>query len=130
MYAALKKAFGGSSSSKKRKGDAGAFKAVSDDHPLIAVREVIPTKWADEAFLARNGLLGDFMTMAAHAGLEKFTGLCTETYTSITHEFIASFEDNIDMAIDNPMIKFSINGNRHEISFDEFCNIFGFPAGD
>ena len=52
MAAALKKAFGGSGSSKKRKGDAGAFKAVSDDHPLVVAREVIPTKWADEAFLA------------------------------------------------------------------------------
>ena len=27
------------------------------------------------------------------------------------------------------LIKFSINGHRREISFDEFCNIFGFPAG-
>ena len=130
MAAALKKSFGGSGSSKKSKGNAGAFKAVSDDHPLIAAREVIPTKWADEAFLARNGLLGDFKTMAVRAGLEKFAGLCTETYTSITHEFIASFEDNIDEARGNAIIKFSISGHRHEISFDEFCNIFGFPAGE
>ena len=67
--------------------------------------------------------------MAACAGLERFASPCTDTYTSITHEFIASFEDNIDVAGDNAIIKFSINGNRHEISFDEFCNIFGFPAG-
>ena len=33
------------------------------------------------------------------------------------------------MAGDNAIIKFSINGNRREISFDAFCNIFGFPTG-
>jgi hypothetical protein len=64
--------------------------------------------------------------MANRAGLRHFSMLRKDTYDSITHEFIATLEDNICEASGNYWVKFSIAGERQHISLHEFCEIY-FP---
>jgi hypothetical protein len=92
MSSLLKKTFGGGSK-KRRANDAGDL--ISPDYAKVSAREVIPTKLVDATFLSRTGLAGDFSMMDNHAGLGPFSWLRYDTNTSITHEFISTFEDNI-----------------------------------
>ena len=68
----------------------------------------------------------DFMMMANRAGMAHFAGLRTDTYAKITHEFIATFEDNLREVKGNNTVSYSIAGTRQTITFEEFCDCFGF----
>lgn len=64
--------------------------------------------------------------MAHNAVMGVFAQLHIKTYKEITHEFLASFEDNLDMENVKHACTFTITGNYLWLTLQGLCNIFGF----
>ena len=71
---------GSRTSRAKRLREAEALQvSMNKDLARGSVRKVLPTRWADDTLLRREGLQEDFYTMANNARMALFTSL--ETYT-------------------------------------------------
>jgi hypothetical protein len=68
----------------------------------------------------------DFERMADNMGMALFASLVRETFDQYTWEFLASFEDDLATHHQNCTVSFNLNHNRYNITYQQFCDCFGF----
>lgn len=64
--------------------------------------------------------------MSNNAGMGVFSQLYTPKYKDITHEFLATFEDNLDMEGVEHACNFTLRGNYFRLTLQDLCNMLVF----
>ena len=114
--------------SKRQRGEGSSLQAqVDSKYDQVSSRQVLPTRWADDQFLTPHGLRADFDLMCANAGIPLLAYADHPTFTELTWEFLASFQDDFKEKGNQCMVSFTINHQYQELSFIDFCDAFGFP---
>ena len=98
------------------------------EYARVSQRKVLPTKWACSEFLSHQGLQTDFDLLLHNAGMTVFGVLNCDTYKRATHEFLASFYDDLALRGRDCTVSFRLNGIPHTITFEDFCGCFGFST--
>jgi hypothetical protein len=58
--------------------------------------------------------------------MEVFSALNIDTYKQATREFLSNFSDNLITHQQNCTVTFTLNGTPHSLTFQQFCDFFGF----
>ncbi|KAK1698937.1 hypothetical protein QYE76_015634 [Lolium multiflorum] len=63
-----------------------------------------------------------------NAGMEVFSSLNSDTYKHATLEFLATFHDDLATLGRDTTVSFSLNSTPHCLTFEKFCDCFGFST--
>ena len=97
-------------SSKRARGEGSGLHAqVNEDFARVSARRVLPTRWADDAFLSSSGLRADFDLMCANAGISVLAYVERDSFDSLTWEFLSTFHDDLKEKGTQCMISFDLN---------------------
>lgn len=124
-----KKTVDGSSSSrgsKHAREDISLNVEVNEEYKKQCGCTVEPTRWRCDSVLNQNCLAANFDWMANNAGMCVFAQLHTLTYKEITHEILATFEDNLEVEGVEHACTFTIGGRYFRLTLQALCEMFGF----
>jgi hypothetical protein len=85
-------------------------------------------KWAHPEFLAHHGLGDNFNLLVGNTSMTVFSALNCDTYKRATLEFLSTFHDDLALLGRNTTLSFRLNNVVHVLTFEEFCNCFGFST--
>ncbi|KAK1698936.1 hypothetical protein QYE76_015633 [Lolium multiflorum] len=63
-----------------------------------------------------------------NAGMEVFSSLNSDTYKHATLEFLATFHHDLATLGRDTTVSFSLNSTPHCLTFEKFCDCFGFST--
>ena len=65
--------------------------------------------------------------MCANVGILLLGFVERDSFDSLTWEFLSTFYDDLNEKGTQCMVSFDLNHQHYDITFEQFCNTFGFP---